>query len=75
MTYQSWNDSDVPGYQIQAVAAVGGVEITIAEGYEYGVTNKTPEFLAKFPMGKVPALETPSGLNIFEGTAIARYGE
>jgi elongation factor 1-gamma len=37
-----------------------------------GKTNKTPEFLAKFPWGKIPAMETPEG-NIFESNAIAFY--
>eukprot|EP01111_Echinosteliopsis_oligospora_P019082 TRINITY_DN9044_c0_g1_i1.p1 TRINITY_DN9044_c0_g1~~TRINITY_DN9044_c0_g1_i1.p1 ORF type:complete len:247 (+),score=48.05 TRINITY_DN9044_c0_g1_i1:87-743(+) len=34
--------------------------------------NKTPEFLAKNPVGKVPVLDTPEG-SIFESNAIARY--
>lgn len=38
-----------------------------------GVDNKTPEFLAKFPMGKVPALECADGFNLAEGAAICKY--
>jgi elongation factor 1-gamma len=34
--------------------------------------HKTESFLAKFPLGKVPVLETPSG-PLFESGAIARY--
>ncbi|KAF7588090.1 hypothetical protein BBP40_006189 [Aspergillus hancockii] len=37
------------------------------------VTNRTPEFLAKFPMGKLPAYEAPDGTAIFESDAIAQY--
>lgn len=37
-----------------------------------GKTNKTPEYLAKFPWGKIPALETPEG-PLFESDAIAFY--
>ena len=37
--------------------------------------NKKPEFLEKFPHGKIPALETADGFKLFEGMAIARYGE
>lgn len=39
-----------------------------------GVTNKSPEFLAKFPLGKVPAFETADGsLYLTEAQAIARF--
>lgn len=38
-----------------------------------GQTNRTPEFLSKFPMGKVPALECADGFCITEGAAIAMY--
>lgn len=37
------------------------------------VTNKTPEFLAKFPIGKVPAFEATDGTTIAESDAIAQY--
>jgi elongation factor 1-gamma len=37
--------------------------------------NKKPEFLAKFPHGKIPAYESKGGFKLFEGAAIARYGE
>ena len=37
-----------------------------------GVDNKTKEFLALNPNGKVPCLETSQG-GIFESNAIARY--
>ena len=33
---------------------------------------QTPEFLARFPTGKVPAMDTPNG-PLFESFAIARY--
>ena len=38
-----------------------------------GVTNRSPEFLAKFPMGKAPAFEGADGTLIFESDAIAQY--
>jgi hypothetical protein len=37
--------------------------------------NKKPEFLAKFPLGKIPAFEGANGFNLAEGAAIARYRE
>lgn len=38
-----------------------------------GTDNKTPEYLKKNPLGKVPVLDTPQGA-IWESNAIARYG-
>jgi elongation factor 1-gamma len=38
-----------------------------------GTTNRTPEFLSKFPLGKVPVLETSDGFCLSEGQAIARF--
>jgi elongation factor 1-gamma len=37
------------------------------------VTNRTPEFLSKFPMGKLPVFEGVDGTTIFESDAIAQY--
>mgnify|MGYP001116417425 CR=1 FL=1 len=48
------------------------VEIKLPE-IQMGVTNKSPEFLAKFPLGKVPAMDTPYG-PLCESNAIFRYG-
>lgn len=48
-----------------------GVEIE-QPPFEWGVTNKTEEFLKLTPIGKVPVLATPKG-SIFESNAIARY--
>lgn len=38
-----------------------------------GKTNRTPEFLSKFPLGKVPAFEGADGTNLFESDAITQY--
>lgn len=54
------------------VAECSGVEVTLVENFEMGVSNKTPGFLKMNPIGKVPVLETPDG-PIFESNAIARY--
>ncbi|KAG8988657.1 hypothetical protein FRB90_002610 [Tulasnella sp. 427] len=61
------------GLRIRAIAAYGGVQLEMVEGFEMGVTNQSQEYLRKFPLGKIPCLETPSGLNLSETTAIARY--
>ena len=39
----------------------------------FGETNKSAEFLKKFPLGKVPAFEGSDGLILTESNAIAYY--
>ncbi|CAG9461148.1 unnamed protein product [Pedinophyceae sp. YPF-701] len=55
----------------RVVAAWAGAEVEVVP-FTDGVTNRTPEFLAKSPLGKVPLLETKDGC-IFETGAICRY--
>jgi len=57
---------------VRAVAAVTGQELIIPE-LKMGVTNKTPEFLARFPSGKIPAFEGADGFLLTEGATIAHY--
>ncbi len=53
---------------------MNGNTIELASDFQMGVTNRTPEWLAKFPLGKVPAFESADGtLHLTEGQAIARY--
>lgn len=59
--------------QAKVAAELNGLEIADAEGFQMGVTNKEPEFLAKFPQGKVPTLETPDGFCLAENIAICRF--
>lgn len=47
------------------------VSIAIPE-FKLNVDNRTPDYLKKSPMGKVPLLETSHGV-ISESNAIARY--
>jgi elongation factor 1-gamma len=56
-----------------ALAALGGLELVDASDFVMGTTNRSEEFLAKFPMGKVPVLETSDGFCLSEGQAIARF--
>lgn len=58
--------------QAQVIAALNGLEIELPE-FEMAKTNRTPEFLAKFPLGKVPAFEGADGFTLTEGAAIATY--
>jgi elongation factor 1-gamma len=58
-------------WKAQIAGKFVGVEIE-TPAFKMGVDNKSKEFLAKNPLGKVPVLETPEGC-IFESNAIARY--
>ena len=61
--------------EIKSICALGGLEITIPTDYVHMTDNKKPEFLAKFPHGKIPAFESKDGFKLVEGIAIGRYGE
>ncbi|KAI8323526.1 hypothetical protein GQ54DRAFT_310028, partial [Martensiomyces pterosporus] len=41
-------------YKARIVAKFLGLELATTPDFKMGVDNKTPEFLAKFPCGKVP---------------------
>ena len=62
-------------HQIRAAAAFVGLEIAWPEHYVHDDTNRQPEYLAKFPHGKIPAFEGADGFRIFETSAIARYSK
>ena len=57
------------------MAAFAGLEIAAPASYEHFVDNKKPEFLSKFPHGKIPAFEGADGFKLVEGAAISRYSE
>merc|ERR1711990_85084 len=54
-------------------AKYSGAQLTVAKDFVFGETNKSPEFLKKFPLGKVPAFEGADGLCLTESNAIAYY--
>ncbi|GBN74864.1 Elongation factor 1-gamma [Araneus ventricosus] len=54
-------------------AQYSGTAVNVPEDFSLGETNKTAEFLKKFPNGKVPALETPDKKYLSESNAIAFY--
>eukprot|EP00242_Pyramimonas_sp_CCMP2087_P017801 CAMPEP_0198213354 /NCGR_PEP_ID=MMETSP1445-20131203/28816_1 /TAXON_ID=36898 /ORGANISM="Pyramimonas sp., Strain CCMP2087" /LENGTH=1184 /DNA_ID=CAMNT_0043887981 /DNA_START=34 /DNA_END=3588 /DNA_ORIENTATION=- len=58
--------------KVKVVADLAGVTIETTPDFEFGKTNKTPEYLALNPFGKVPVLETSQG-GLFESNAICRY--
>lgn len=59
-------------YKAQIAAQYSGAKLDVPE-FKLGVTNKTEEFLKKFPLGKVPAYESKDGVLLFESNAIAYY--
>jgi elongation factor 1-gamma len=58
-------------FKAQIAGKYSGIEIAVKE-VELGKDNKSKDFLAKNPLGKVPTLDTPDG-PIWESNAIARY--
>lgn len=60
--------------QAQVVAELNGLELNIPGPDEFQMTTaQTPEFLAKWPLGKVPVFEGADGFCLAEGAAIAQY--
>ncbi|KAJ5114265.1 hypothetical protein NUU61_000024 [Penicillium alfredii] len=57
----------------QAVANINGLELAIHPSFTMGKTNRTEEFLSKFPLGKVPVFEGADGTTLFESDAITLY--
>lgn len=70
--YKLYTDAgNFRAFKILIAAEYNGVAIEVPE-FKVGQDNKTPEFLAKSPLGRVPVLDTCSGA-IFESNAIARF--
>jgi len=63
-------------FKAQIAARYSGGNLKVVSGppeFQFGETNKSPEFLKKFPLGKVPAFESNNGVTLFESNAIAYY--
>jgi len=63
-------------YRALVAAQYAGVTVNVvseAPEFIFGETNKSADFLAKFPLGKVPAFEAKDGTCLFEANAIASY--
>jgi len=58
-------------WKAQIAGKYVGIDIE-TPAFEVGKDNKTKEFAEKFPVQKVPVLETPEGV-LFESNAIARH--
>ena len=59
-------------FKAQIAGKYAGVEVDTTPNFVMGETNKTPEFLALNPNGKVPTLESPDG-PVWESNAITRH--
>jgi elongation factor 1-gamma len=62
-------------YKAQIAAQYSGAQLTVAGGdkFKMNETNRSEEFLKKFPTGKVPAFENDAGVQLFEANAIAHF--
>merc|ERR1719454_38763 len=60
-------------YKALIAAEYSGAKVKVDPNFKFGETNASKAFLAKFPLGRVPAFESSSGDCIFESNAIAHY--
>lgn len=60
---------------MRLAAKLSQVLIDYDESFEFGKSNKTPEYLAKFPLGQTPGFESADGLRLTESTAIAFHSK
>ncbi|KAJ2160028.1 hypothetical protein GGF46_002590 [Coemansia sp. RSA 552] len=60
-------------YKTRIVAAYLGLDVATTPDFAMGKDNQTPEFLAKFPAGKVPVFEGADGFRLTDSSAIAYY--
>jgi len=58
--------------KIQIAAEYSGFQLKQGS-FEFGKTNTSPDFLKKFPLGKVPAFESKDGHCLYETDAIAQF--
>jgi len=62
-------------YKAQIAAEYSGAQLTVAgeDKFKMNETNRSEEYLKKFPTGKVPAYENDAGVHLFEANAIAHF--
>ncbi|KAJ1719607.1 Elongation factor 1-gamma, partial [Coemansia erecta] len=60
-------------YKARIAAKFLGLDIETTPEFQMGVDNKTPEYLAKYPAGKVPVFESANGFSLTDSSAIAYY--
>ena len=57
--------------KILIAAKYGGHDLSLDPGFVFGETNLSPEWLAKFPLGKVPGVELSGGQTMDESNSAA----
>ncbi|KAJ1647531.1 Elongation factor 1-gamma, partial [Coemansia erecta] len=60
-------------YKARIAAAILGLDLSTTPDFQMGVNNKTPEYLAKYPAGRVPVFEGADGFSLTDSSAIAYY--
>ncbi|KAJ2537731.1 hypothetical protein EV175_006634, partial [Coemansia sp. RSA 1933] len=60
-------------YKARIVAKHLGLDLAATPEFQMGVGNTTPEYLAKYPCGKVPVYEGADGFSLTDSSAIAYY--
>ncbi|XP_065159426.1 elongation factor 1-gamma isoform X2 [Atheta coriaria] len=60
-------------YKALVAAQYASANVKVASNFVFGETNKTADFLKKFPTGKVPAFESNDGKCLTDGNAISYY--
>jgi len=62
-------------YKAQIAAQYSGAQLTVAgeDKFKMNDTNRSEEYVKKFPTGKVPAYENDAGVHLFESNAIAHF--
>jgi elongation factor 1-gamma len=62
-------------YKAQIAAQYSGAQLTVAseDKFKMNDTNRSEEYVKKFPTGKVPAYENDDGVHLFESNAIAHF--
>jgi len=58
--------------KIQIAAEYSGFQLQQGS-FEFGKTNTSPDFLKKFPLGRVPVFESKDGHCLYETDAIAQF--
>jgi len=58
--------------KVLIAAAYADAKVNVAKDFKYGETNTSPEFVAKFPLGSVPAYEN-GDVKLSSSNAITQY--